>query len=64
MSKHDARIARALENVVMQLRRRNDMTEAFYREVLDVLTQANEPGSLRSGQPAAAPDGQGGGEPR
>lgn len=63
MSKAHARIAVALENVVMQLRRRNDMTEAFYREALDVLTRITEDpfeappqdGSLRSGQPAAAP---------
>lgn len=34
------RIAVALENIYMQLRRRNDQAEAFYREALQVLTQA------------------------
>lgn len=56
MSKTQARIAVALENVVMQLRRRNDMTEAFYREALDVLSAAKDgDGSpVGSGQPEAS----------
>lgn len=54
MSKVETRIAIALENLVMQLRRRNDQAEAFYREALNVLTQAKEPGSLPSEQPAPA----------
>lgn len=56
MKKLLKRIAIALDNLVMQARRRNDMAEAFYREALGVLTQAKNPsGSLRSEQPAAAP---------
>lgn len=109
MSKAETRIAVALEGIYIQLRRRNDQAEAFYREALDVLTSAkgvepgpcpscipvldfgtgalpvqscnlraghdgmhessegsrwtdDDEGSLRSGQPAAEPDGQEGGE--
>lgn len=59
------RIAIALENIHMQLRVLNSGRDAFYRELLDVLTAAKDlEGSLRSGQPATAPDGQEGGEPQ
>lgn len=40
MTKLLKRIVVALENIYMQLRRRNDQAEAFYREALHVLTQA------------------------
>lgn len=49
--------------VAGELRTFNSDRSQWYREVLEVLTQAKEPdGSLRSGQPEAAPDGQEGGE--
>lgn len=42
--------------VAGELRRLNEGRDQWYREVLDVLSQAKDPeGSLRSGQPAAAP---------
>lgn len=60
-----ATVAQALASltIVEELRRLNEGRDQWYREVLEVLTQAKDPDvSLRSGQPAAAPDGQEGGE--
>lgn len=65
MSKDLKRIVIALENTVMQLRRLSDRHDQWCREVVDLLADAKDSsGSLRSGQPEAAPDGQEGGEPR
>lgn len=66
-----AGIAHALIGIGQELRRLNDGRDAFHREVLDLLSKATEDpfeappqdGSLRSGQPVAAPDGQEGGKP-
>lgn len=45
--------------LVDEVRRLNEGRDQFHREVLEVLTAAKDgDGSLRSGQPAAAPDGQ------
>lgn len=61
-------IGRALLAVVEELRRSNEDRDRFYTELLGFfskLTEEPQPGpdgSLRSGQPAAAPDGQEGGE--
>lgn len=50
--------------VAGELRQSNSDRSQWYREVLEVLTQAKEPeGSVHSGQPEAAPDGQEGGQP-
>ena len=60
-----ATVAQALASlsVVEELRRLNEGRDQWYREVLDLLSQAKDPeGSLRSKQPAAAPDGQEGGQ--
>jgi len=49
-------IGRALLAIAGELRTFNSDRSQWYREVLEVLTQAKDPdGSLRSGQPAAAP---------
>ena len=53
-----------LAAIADELRRSNEDRDRFYREVLGVLSAAKDPeGSLRSRQPAAAPDGQEGGTP-
>lgn len=51
--------------IVDELRALNSDRSQWYREVLEVLTQAKDGdvSSLRSEQPAAAPDGQEGGKP-
>lgn len=59
------RIADALCDIAVELRRSNEDRAEFYREVLDVLSSAKsgDGSPVGSGQPAAAPDGQEGGEP-
>lgn len=60
----------ALLEIRDELRRSNDSRDQFYTEVLGLLVRITEDpqpgpegdGSLRSGQPAAAPDGQEGRE--
>lgn len=44
MSKAQARMAVALENIALQLRRRNDQVESFQREVLAVLEKITSEG--------------------
>jgi hypothetical protein len=58
-------IGYALLAIHVEIRRLNSDRSQWYREVLEVLTQAKDgDASLRSEQPAAAPDGQEGDEPR
>lgn len=55
MSKVLTRIADALSDIAAELHVLNSDRSQWYREVLEVLTQAKEPeGSLRSRQPEAA----------
>lgn len=58
-------IGHALLAIHVELRRLNDGRDQFHREVLDVLSasKSGDVSSLRSEQPAAAPDGQEGGTP-
>jgi hypothetical protein len=52
MSKQEARIAMALENIALQLRRRNDQVESFQREVLGVLEKITYEGPSEAGATA------------
>jgi hypothetical protein len=52
MSKQEARIAIALENIALQLRRRNDQVESFQREVLGVLEKITSGGPSGAGATA------------
>lgn len=59
-----------MQRVATAIERMAERQDRFYTEVLDLLgritedPQSGPDGSLHSGQPAAAPDGQEGGEPR